>query len=303
MNPEMTKLGLVLVNASEPEVKCPEPGIYPDVSAAVYHAWPAASNSRLSKLKRSPAHLKNYLDNGEDDTDAFRIGRAFHAAVLEPDWFQRMYGVASPTCDRRTKAGKDEWKALEDEFGDGQVLKHAEHADICRMRDNVYAIPRFRKLFTGEGRNELSLVWDDPATGVRCKARIDRYHPTLLPGGVIADLKSTRDASRRAFERAAYDTGIYRQAAMYLRGANANGLNVETFAVIAVEKEPPYCTAGYAYTSGSVDAGEAEMDKLLALYKQCMESGRWPGYSDQFEPLALPHYGWGEVSEDTEANV
>ncbi len=299
MNPSMTQVGLALVGATRQEVECPPPGVYPDVPAARYHAWSAASNSRLTKLKRSPAHLKEYLDNGEDDTDAFRIGRAFHAAVLEPDWFARAYGVSSAGCDRRNKAGKDEWKALEDEHGDGMVLKYAEHADIARMRDSVMTHPRARKLFVGEGRNELSIVWDDAATGVRCKARIDRYHPTLTQGGCVGDLKSTRDASRRKFEKDAYDHGIHRQGAMYLLGANAVGLKAEHFAVIACEKEAPYCVQAFVYVMGALDAGEQELHGLLKTYKQCKETGRWPGYSEDFQALALPHHAWSEVADDT----
>lgn len=299
---------------AEPEprfIPCPAPGIYPDIPAETYHRWDAASNSQLTQLRRSPAHLKAYLEAGREDTDAFRIGRAFHALVLEPDFFADRWPVAeqcSAITQKKTQCSnsglglKDGAWVCGTHGGveRGDYLKQPEYTDIVAMASSVLAMPRFRKLFHGEGRNELSLVWDDPATGVRCKCRIDRHHPTLLPGGVIADLKSTRDASRQAFERSAYDTGIYRQAAMYLRGANICGLKVETFAVIACEKEPPYCTAGYAYTSGSVDAGEAEVDSLLTLYKKCKDANRWPGYSENFEPLALPHYAWGQVDEATE---
>lgn len=289
-------------------IPCPEPGVYPDVPADIYHRWDCASNSQLSQLRRSPAHLRAYLDRGREDTDAFRIGRAFHASVLEPDVFAEKYAYASEGCDRRTKAGKDEWAGLIAQYGEGNVLKIDEYRMIVSMTERVYGHPRASKLFNGEGKNELSLVWDqtwdDEKDGVRysvrCKARIDRYHPTLTKGGVVGDLKSTRDASRHAFERSAYDTGIYRQGAMYLAGANANGLPAEHFAVAAAEKEDPYCVAVYVLTSGTVDAGEEEMKALLKVYQRCKETGRWPGYSENFEPLALPHYGWGDVSERTE---
>lgn len=285
----------------EPRViPSPEPGIYPDIPAETYHKWDAASNSQLTQLRRSPAHLRAYLDRGRPDTDAFRIGRAFHACVLEPDLFAEKYAHATEGCDRRTKAGKDEWAALIQQYGDGNVLKIDEFRMIVAMAETVLNHPRAKKLFNGDGKNELSLVWDDAETGVRCKARIDRYHPTLTPGGVVGDLKSTRDASRQAFERSAYDTGIYRQGAMYLAGANANNLPAEHFAIVATEKDDPYCTAVYVLTSGTVDAGEEEMKVLLRLYKKCKETNHWPGYSEDFEALALPHYGWNEVSERTE---
>lgn len=300
MNPAMTKVGLALVGATAPVVECPEPGVYENVEASVYHSWDAASNSRLSILRRSPAHLKAYIDRGREDTDAFRIGRAFHAAVLEPDVFSEKYARTSPGCDRRTKAGKDEWASLIITHGDGFVLKYDEYQTILSMTQGVLDHPKASKLFNHEGKNELSLVWDDAETGVRCKCRIDAYRPKLTPGGVVGDLKSTRDASRHAFERSAYDTGIYRQGAMYLKGANANGLPAEHFAVVPCEKEDPYCVAVYVLTEGTLDAGEEELKILLATYKRCKETGRWPGYSENFEPLALPHYAWGQVAEETE---
>ena len=43
----------------------PEPGIYPGVPMDEYLGWDCASNSRLRRLRRSPAHLKAYLDDVE----------------------------------------------------------------------------------------------------------------------------------------------------------------------------------------------------------------------------------------------
>lgn len=309
----MTEIGLVLVKATNAPLPCPEPGIYPDVDADTYHRWDAASASRLKLLRRSAAHLKDYLDHGREDTDAFRIGRAFHAAVLEPDTFADRWPVAA-RCSAITKtksqcSNSGLSRTVEGQWvcgthggsAGGQFLKASEHADIILMRDGVLRHPRARKLFTGKGQNELSIVWDDAETGVRCKARIDRHHPTLTPGGCIGDLKSTRDASARQFERSAYDTGIYMQGAMYLTGANANGLASEHFAVIACEKESPYCVAVFVLTPGALSAGEEQMKTLLRTYKQCKETDHWPGYAEAFQPLDLPHYAYGQVDEEVDA--
>lgn len=73
-----------------PNVK---PGFYkPDeLSNSEYHGGNLVTKSKLDKLDRSPAHLKEYLDNPQDETKALRIGKALHCAVLEPELFDLEY--------------------------------------------------------------------------------------------------------------------------------------------------------------------------------------------------------------------
>src|SRR5262245_8459627 len=72
-------------------VVAPDPGVYPNVPMEAYHRWNAVSNSRLTKLDRSPAHLLAYLTEPPEDTKATAEGRAIHCAVLEPDDFVNRY--------------------------------------------------------------------------------------------------------------------------------------------------------------------------------------------------------------------
>lgn len=303
----MRKLGLVLSSATTTPV-VPEPGIYPNIPMWEYQAWDAASNSRLTQLHRSAAHLKAYLDAPQPDKAHFTIGRATHSAILEPDDFAKVYVRSSDGCDRRTKAGKEEWAALEAEAGEGNVLKMAEYEMVTGMREAVLKHPKAAKLITGQGRSELSMVWIDPSSGVRCKARMDRHSP-LIAGGAVVDIKTTRDARREKFERAVYEHGYHRQAAMYLAGAKILGLAAESFVVIAVEKETPYVTAIYRLTEGAIDAGEEQLfgktdeegefhGGLLAKYAECHASNDWPGYSDLVQDIALPNYAWGQIDDE-----
>jgi len=274
------------------------PGVYPDTPMDVYHTWPAASNSRLSRLLRSPAHLRAYLDEPQADTDALRHGRAIHAAVLEPDDFKARFACSPAGLDRRTKAGKEEWAALCDEFGEANVLKAAEWDMCLRIRDNVHAHSTAHGMITGPGEVELSMLWTDRASGVLCKARWDRHSPELA-GGAIVDLKTTKDASPRAFERAIVNFGYHRQAAFYLRGAKARHLPARHFSIIAVEKTPPYAVAVYRITEGVVDAAAEQIDALLKLYAECLDRGEWPGYPDEVRDISIPAWAWGVMDEET----
>lgn len=54
------------------------------------------SNSTLGRMKPSPAHCKEYLDNPPEPTPAMKLGTLFHCLTLEPDQFESRYHVAQP---------------------------------------------------------------------------------------------------------------------------------------------------------------------------------------------------------------
>lgn len=276
----------------------PDPGVYEHIPDARYHLqWDCASNSRLTLLRRSPAHLKAQLDEPRVDTEALTLGRAAHRCVLEPDLFAKQY-VCAPDVDRRTKIGKDTWADLELRFGPGAVLKR-DRFDACeRMRDAIRAHPAARALLAGVQHVELSLVWDDRGSQVRCKARLDGYAPEIH-GGTIVDIKTTRDASLRAFEKAIFGYGYHRQGAMYLEGAFAHNLPAVNFVIIAVESEAPYAVAVYRLTEGAIDAGAEQLAPLLKTYAMCTTLGEWPAYSHEVQPIALPPWAWNQIDEET----
>jgi exodeoxyribonuclease VIII len=278
----------------------PKVGVHRGVPAPTYHTWDAASNSRLGKLKRSPAHLRASLDEAPGkESPALKIGRAVHAAVLEPEVFAADW-VAGPPGDRRTKEVRYVWEELEAKFGAEYVLKPADYAMACRVRDSVWARRSARALLDGDGDLELSMVWQDPDTGLLCKGRYDRLSP-LLAGGTIVDLKTTQDASLFAFERSIFNFGYHRQAAMYLDAAEALGVAVEHYTIIAVEKAPPYEVAVYRLTEGAVDGGREELKPLLATYAECQSTGHWPGYADRVRDISLPPWAWNRITEELAA--
>lgn len=268
-------------------IPTPPPGVYPDIPFATYLAWDAVSNSQLSKLARSPAHLKASWEEPDEDTTALRVGRAVHCAVLEPDRFIHDYTPFDG--DRRTKDGKAAYAAI---IEAGQVaLPASEYTIATSIRDAIRAHPSAGPLFAGEGRHELSLIWDDPTTGVRCKARQDRHSP-FLAGGAIVDLKSTQDAEPGAFARSMFTFGYHRQGAHYVDGAAACGLPAEHFVIVAAEKEAPFGISVFRLNEGAITAGREEVGALLARYQRCVESGEWPGYPAEVRDLTLPDWAW-----------
>lgn len=268
------------------------PGTYPNVPANEYHRWPAASQSLLKIMRdRSPAHARWQMLNPTEPTPAMQFGTALHMAVLQPELFDQEYVVA-PDVDRRTKAGRAVWEDLLETYDADSILKADEMQRIQAMRESIMANPTARALIDGE--RELSALWNDKDTGVLCKARFDVVNRRA---GAIVDLKTTNDASPSKFPRSIYDYGYYIQAAHYLAGALTLGLDVDLFAIVAIEKEPPYAVAVYQIEDQALVAGEDELRQLLSTYARCQETGEWPAYGDQAVRITLPRWAWSEVEE------
>lgn len=308
------------VDAPERElsVETPGPGVYPGTPMDVYHEWAAMSNSRLSRFARSPAHYVAYIEEPPKETPALKLGRAIHTAVLEPDRWDDLYTTAQG-CDaikgdgdRCTNSGV--WQTADKGWVCGIHVKQVEEDQIDRsravlslddyrtcvgVRDSIQRHSKARGMIEALGDVELSMLWTDADTDVLCKARWDGYAPEL-PGGAIVDVKSTRDASPRSFEKAIFDFGYHRQGALYLEGARARKLPAKHFVLIAVEKKPPYAVGVYRLTEGALQAGMDHIRPLLRLYKDCVERDEWPAYPDEIRDISIPSWAWSKVDEDIE---
>lgn len=289
------------------------PGIYEDLSEAEYFALPYASNSRLTLLKRSPAHLRADIDNPTAPTDSQKLGTAAHRAILEPAVFEAHYTVGG-SCAAELKSGArkgepcgvtgsarygGQWycgKHPQDGEPDAvDVLSYEDYRACLGMRDNMRAHPRIRRLLEADGRNELTIIWDDVETGVRCKARVDRLVTSF--GGVVLDVKTTQDARPDEFERAVFKWGYFRQLGFYQDGLAANGLTMKHLVIAAVEKIAPWAVAGFRLSDAAADAGREELRILLRRYAECMEKNEWPAYPTDIRELSLPTWAWGKIEE------
>lgn len=291
----------------------PAPGIYKGVPADVYHRWDAVSNSRLGLLDRSPAHLREAMLNPKPSTPAQVLGTITHCAVLEPETFDKTY-ITAGRCEA-IKKDKDQcshtglektpegWRCGVHGGAQATDVLSDKAMSLCLgVRESFRRKERAHAILSGPGLNELSIVWVDPITGLTCKARLDRISPEIV-GGVIPDLKSTKDARKRPFSKAIYQYGYHRQGAMYLDGSAAVGLLVEHYAIAAFEKEPPYPIALYRLGDASIDAGRADYRRLMALYAECQERGEWPtapSYPDTIEDIEIPDFAFEMIDTSFE---
>ena len=271
-------------------------GFRPDLPFADYLAEERLSPSRAKLLSKSPAHDRYNRDHPPTETPALRIGKAVHSLALEGrPAFDRGFTVA-PECDRRTREGKALWTDFTAASERRTVLTASEAELVEGMAGAILSHPLAPALLA-DGTPELSMLWDDPETGCPCKGRADLAR---LADGAIIDLKTTIDASPAAFARSALSFGYHTQAAAYLSGAAALGADAGDFIIVAVEKSAPFAVGIYRLPNAALELGRRRWREACALYAQCLETGRWPGYPEAITELTLPNWATAELYESTE---
>lgn len=286
-----------LINTIEAS-RIPSPGLYRNLPFGEYHHWGAVSNSQLQRLKRSPAHLRYYLDNPEDPTESMVFGSAVHCAILEPDMFTAFY-ACDVEGDRRTKKYQEAHAALVADRDGAHILAPADYAAALAIRDAANRCASVKALIHGAGDLELSFAWDQPVLDgdARCKGRADRVSWEIA-GGTIVDLKTTRDARKNAFERAIFNFGYYNQGAMYVDGIRAHRLAIKHYTIVAIEKEPPFGICPYRLRDEVLEAGRRENAELLAVYLECLKVDAWPCYDDEITDIGLPDWAWRNIETE-----
>lgn len=237
-----------------------------NVPAEYYHSHTGLiSKHMLDTFNANPERYKYEIENPEatrDDSPALRFGEAFHTLVLEPKKFKENYVEIPDTIKVRRGKAYEEF-ALENA---GKTLLLPD--EMKRLKDMFKALrsnETARGLLYGkEGVNELTMLFHcEEANNRACKARADRV---LIDDRTIIDLKTTANASPKDFvwqvARFRYDV----QAAFYIDAAEkALTLDGWRFAIVAVEKEPPYSNVVY-YLDDWIDLGrETYLTDIAAL--------------------------------------
>ena len=250
-------------------------------------------------LEKSPAHYRAWVEAQEEhDTPAQVFGRAYHCRVLEPERFAQTYVAEPQDAPRRPsvtqrKAKKPSpdtvaaiafWDAWEAENA-GRIVLPAEAFDVIEaMHRTLVAHPVVRGLMK-DGHSEVTLQWVDGETGVRCKARADWWSPQRR---LLADLKTTDDASPEGFRRSIARYGYHLQHAHYCDGAQAAGVPVRNYLILAQEKEPPYAVAVYHIDAAAETRGYELRQRGLRVMRECIDRGEWPAYGAGITEITLP---------------
>jgi hypothetical protein len=204
--------------------------------------------------------------------------------------------------DWRTNAAKD---ARKEAWAAGRIPILTEDWEMVEaMAAAVLEHPVASRLFDpAHGKPEQTLVWQDDASGVTCRARLD-WLPTVTAGRrlVVPDYKTAWSAKPHAFGGSAAKYGYHMQAAWYLDGVRALcGVTDPAFVFVVQEKEPPYLVNVVELDPFALHIGAVRNQEARTLFARCVESGEWPGFGPEVEMVGLPRWAEFEFERDMES--
>lgn len=278
-------------------------GIHTDISAEAYHAdRESISSSGLRQVLECP---RKYRFGEHSPSQALDFGRAAHQWLADPAGFSDDFVALPEDYDGRTKAGKDLLRQARE--AGKTPIKHDEGEAIMAMaralREQPFGgRPLGASAFApGAGVWEPTLVWDDPETGVRLRAR-----PDWLPHArrLIPDYKTARSAKPDDFRRAIWTYGYHMQAAHYLDGiAEVTGEKPRRFYFVVQEKVAPFVVSIITLEDIAIEWGRLQNRRAIRRYADCLSRDYWPGYDDEVVTVGLPVWAERDLQSQHEAGA
>ena len=182
--------------------------LIPNMASEEYHAFPAFSHSLAVEAERSWEHAIHKF-SGDESTSAMNFGSAFHDRVLLPEYFKEHWAVKGGCCGitQKEEPCKKGGQVRVDGLWfcnthaplppheDIETVTAGEIDLIETMYNKIQEHSKARSFlgYLDSGKQyknshyEVSLFWEDPLTGIQCKARVD-----LISGisPVLVDLKT-----------------------------------------------------------------------------------------------------------------
>jgi len=234
-----------------------------------YRALARVSNSDLTRLKeehlgygtghpmRIPAAQANF-------EKAKVFGRAFHQHLLEPETVGSVLTQLLPDLVPGLFDAHSPERALQ-QTGKLETLMQTIRRDtFCR---------RYLRL----SERERVILWDDPATGVGCKSRLDMvYTSPKRRNALVIDIKTTSARTQAQFLESCYTYDYDRQAAFYIdslrHASTADWADTRQFrfVFVGVMKQRPHRLFAVDATSipGFIDYGRKKYRFWLRKWRE-----------------------------------
>jgi hypothetical protein len=249
-----------------------------------YRAHPALNFSLAKHLLDSPAHFKAAQDEDQETTEAMHVGTLAHAMVLEGKDLRDLYAIKPAGMSFASKEGKA-WR-------DAQtlpILKEDDANSIPRMADAITKNPDAARILKACQHRETPLF--ATLQGVDCKCLLD-LHGEHGDEIAVLDFKSAQSAMPRQFAAAIVDRHYDLQMEWYCQ-ILAMVKGVETrpwWGWIACENKAPFFNVVYQPSDEMIASGQAKLDRVLTLYKECTASGKWPFAITGIQTIELPRW-------------
>jgi len=253
------------------------------------------SASCLKHALRSLKELKFYMDDKLEEKKGshFDFGNAFETALIEESEFSKKVSVFDPSRkitellekkpDLKAPTMTNEFKEFKESFYSDNEDKYIIQKEGKESLDTISEMilsckdnETVKTLLKGMEK-QVSIFWTDEKTGVKLKTRPD---VSRTDKNILVDIKTTRDASPRAFSKQINDLNYWMQAVMQIDGCLSSGFmgTVDFYFWIAVEKEAPYNVAIYEFHKDDIDRKFIEYRLLLEEIAICEKENKWPGY-------------------------
>jgi len=262
-----------------------EPGLYPDMPDAIYHADPVPAGSLSSTFVRL---LTNHVPakavelRKRPATAAMTLGKAAHRQALGtgPELIVWQH-------DGRTKDGKAERAEHADLIASEAVVAVTEkqRVQILGMTQALRAHPEVVEILE-HSEAEVSSFWQEGPIWLRAR------HDLLSDVGAY-DYKTCEDCSARGFSKAMANYGYHQQAEFYQRGLKALGhpAGERRMRFICQETSAPYLVQIHEPDDEAALIAETQNDRAMRVYAECTRSGVWPAYPELVaEPTPLPAF-------------
>jgi len=254
----------------------------PSLSASVAHILLSQSpaHAREAHPRLNPARIDSAPTTEQDE------GTALHAAILE----QRGIVAVCDFEDWRGKAAQDARKLARSQGKVPILRRRWSVLDSVAMavRDALSAHEVGDVLASGHA--EKVMVWSEPtpAGPVWCRSRVD-WLPSLDRGVCLYDLKTVGgSAEPGAFGRRMMTEGYALQAAFYLRGARALGLDPAGFRFIVVERDPPFGLSVCEMAPDLAHFAAQQAEAAIREFGRCLYANAWPSYEPKVAHIEAP---------------
>jgi hypothetical protein len=266
-----------------------------DLSAAEYHADRIGDQPTLSAsiakliVAKSPlhawsAHPRLNPDYRRDEDDRFDVGTVCHSILLEGNW------DIVEVCEFDSWRTKDAKAQAEEARAAGKIPLLGKHYDevaamVAAVREQLPYLNVDPPVFV-EGKPEQAIVWQEGS--VHCRALVDWLHDDYT---TIDDLKTTsRSADPDAWTKTMFGFGGDIQVAFHTRAVQvATGVTPD-FRFVVVETAPPFAVSVVSLDPEALALANDRMNYAVKLWRECLETGSWPGYSRRVHYVSTPGY-------------
>lgn len=258
------------------------------ISWSSYRRIRALSSTFLKAVYLDGPRAAYWQKKHPKESTAFDFGSAVHCCALEPEDFLAEY-VRQPD-HISTRRGRV-WDVFLQEHWDRTILKPDEYDRATAIGQSLRSHPIAGPFMKARGREEVSVVWEHPATRQVIKCRLDKLHKKWW-----LDIKTARAIDPRRFATSFAQYGYDIQFALYGDAVAAAGLGALPAKCIAVDPMPPHDVVVYDIPEEVLNVGRLKYEAAIDTVIKCESSGKWPGIADDKElTLHLPAWAVDEA--------